>query len=51
MAAQGVGAVLTSWQLYTVVAAGGLGVMLTQLAYQAGPLAASLPTITLSTRC
>ena len=47
VATHGLSAVLTSWQLYTVIAAGGLGVVLTQLAYQAGPLAASLPTITI----
>jgi hypothetical protein len=47
VAGHGPGAVLTSWQLYTVLVAGGVGVVLTQLAYQAGPLAASLPTITI----
>ncbi|MDQ6945496.1 MAG: DMT family transporter [Actinomycetota bacterium] len=47
VASHGLGAVLTSWQLYTAVAASGAGVVLTQLAYQAGPLAASLPTITI----
>ncbi len=47
VAARGAGAVFTSWQLYTVVAVGGAGLVLTQLAYQAGPLAASLPSITI----
>ncbi len=32
-----------SWQLYATVALGGLGLLLNQLAFQAGPLAASLP--------
>lgn len=36
-------AVLTSWQLYTVVVLGGAGLLLNQLAFQAGPLTASLP--------
>jgi drug/metabolite transporter (DMT)-like permease len=35
--------VLTSWQFYTVAAVGVLGLLLNQLAFQAGPLAASLP--------
>lgn len=38
-------AVLTSWQLYVVIAVGGLGLLLNQLAFQAGPLSASLPAI------
>ena len=44
---RGAAAVVTSWQLYTVVAVGAAGVVLSQLAYQAGPLAASLPAITI----
>lgn len=36
---------LTSWQLYTVVALGATGLLLNQIAFQAGPLAASLPAI------
>ena len=43
--AHGLAAVLTSWQLYTVLAVGGVGLFLTQLAFQAGPLTASLPSI------
>ncbi|HET6877819.1 MAG TPA: DMT family transporter [Jatrophihabitans sp.] len=35
--------VLYSWQLYTAVALGAGGLLLNQLAFQAGPLAASLP--------
>lgn len=35
--------VLYSWQLYTVIALGAGGLLLNQLAFQAGPLAASLP--------
>ena len=34
---------LLSWQLYAVIALGALGLLLNQLAFQAGPLAASLP--------
>jgi hypothetical protein len=35
-----------SWQLYVLVIAGAAGILLNQLAYQAGPLSASLPAIT-----
>ena len=38
-------AVLISWQLYTVLGLGAAGLFLTQLAFQAGPLTASLPAI------
>ncbi|HEY9304248.1 MAG TPA: DMT family transporter, partial [Mycobacterium sp.] len=37
---------VTSWQLYTLVAAGAVGLLLNQLSFQAGPLTASLPAIT-----
>jgi drug/metabolite transporter (DMT)-like permease len=37
---------ILSWQLYALVVAGAAGILLTQLAYQAGPLSASLPAIT-----
>lgn len=36
-------ALLTSWQVYALIAAGGSGLFLAQMAFQAGPLAASLP--------
>ncbi len=36
-------ALLTSWQLYALIIAGATGLLLAQLAFQAGPLAASLP--------
>ncbi|MGW6421880.1 DMT family transporter [Nocardia sp. NPDC055053] len=39
----GPGAVLSGWQTWALVAAGLLGFYLQQRAYQAGPLAASLP--------
>lgn len=39
-------ALVTSWQLYTLLAAGTVGLMINQLAFQAGPLSASLPAIT-----
>jgi drug/metabolite transporter (DMT)-like permease len=38
-------ALVTSWQPYLLVAAGGIGLLLAQLAFQAGPLTASLPAI------
>lgn len=38
-------ALLTSWQLYVLIAAGASGLLLSQLAFQAGPLTASLPAI------
>jgi drug/metabolite transporter (DMT)-like permease len=44
-AVHGPEALLTSWQLYTVIAVGALGLLLNQLAFQAGPLTASLPAI------
>jgi len=37
---------LTSWQLYAVVVLGATGLLLNQVAFQAGPLSASLPAIT-----
>ena len=43
--AHGLLALLTSWQLYVVLLAGGAGLVLSQLAFQAGPLRASLPAI------
>jgi len=39
----GPAALLTSWQLYALIAAGAIGLFLAQMAFQAGPLAASLP--------
>lgn len=36
---------LTGWQLYTALALGATGLFLTQAAFQAGPLTASLPAI------
>ena len=38
-------AALTSWQLYAVIVVGAIGLFLSQLAFQAGPLTASLPAI------
>lgn len=43
--AQDVVRVLYSWQLYAAIALGAAGLVLNQLAFQAGPLAASLPAI------
>ena len=39
----GVLALLLSWQLYVLVVAGSMGLFFAQMAFQAGPLAASLP--------
>jgi drug/metabolite transporter (DMT)-like permease len=44
-AAHGPVAVLTSWQVYAMLATSGTGVLLNQLAFQAGPLSASLPAM------
>jgi drug/metabolite transporter (DMT)-like permease len=43
---RGPGAVLGSWPVYALAATGAVGVVLSQLAYQAGPLSASLPIVT-----
>jgi hypothetical protein len=45
IALRGPVAVLTSWQVYAVVIVGVIGLLLNQLAFQAGPLTASLPAI------
>ena len=37
---------LTAWPCYALVAVGGVALLLSQLAYRAGPLRASLPAIT-----
>ncbi|MFC8047853.1 DMT family transporter [Nocardia sp. NPDC057353] len=44
----GIGHLLTGWQFYALVAAGLLGVYLQQRAFQAGPLSASLPALTIA---
>ncbi|MDQ5840667.1 MAG: DMT family transporter, partial [Chloroflexota bacterium] len=43
LAQHGPVALLTSWQPYALLVAGAVGVFLAQMAFQAGPLAASLP--------
>lgn len=45
LASGGVGAVVGSWQLYVVVLLGAGALLLNQLAFQAGPISASLPAI------
>lgn len=45
IATNGVLPLLTSWQLYTLVAVGAAGLLLNQIAFQAGPLSTSLPVI------
>ncbi|MFD3508223.1 DMT family transporter [Nocardia sp. NPDC058666] len=44
----GLGAVLSGWQTWTLVAAGLLGLYLQQRAFQVGPLSASLPAFTVA---
>lgn len=44
-AIHGLLALLSSWQLYTALAVAGSGLFLAQIAFQAGPLTASLPAI------
>ncbi len=39
-------ALLVSWQPYALLVSGAAGLLLNQLSFQAGPLAASLPAIT-----
>lgn len=45
VATHGVVSLLASWQLYVLVLLGAFGLLLNQLAFQAGPLTASLPAI------
>jgi drug/metabolite transporter (DMT)-like permease len=42
----GIGHVFSSWELYVLLAAGVVGMVLAQSAFQAGPLDASLPVLT-----
>jgi pimeloyl-ACP methyl ester carboxylesterase/drug/metabolite transporter (DMT)-like permease len=44
--ARGVGVLVRSWQPLALVAVGALGLLLSQSAFQAGPLRASLPVLT-----
>lgn len=39
---------LTDWEIYTLIVAGGISLLLTQVAYRAGPLAKSMPALTVS---
>ncbi len=43
IAVRGPVSLLESWQLYAVIAVGAAGLLLNQLAFQAGPITASLP--------
>lgn len=47
LAALGLPVLLTSWPLYALLAAGAAALLLSQTAYQAGPLTASLPAMTI----
>jgi hypothetical protein len=42
---RGMSALFTAWPFYALVAVGALGLLVNQLAYQAGPLSSSLPAI------
>jgi hypothetical protein len=42
---RGVGALVGSWAFYALIAVGVSGIVVNQLAYRAGPLSSSLPTI------
>ncbi|MEU0501169.1 DMT family transporter [Nocardia sp. NPDC005998] len=44
----GLGHVLSSWQTWALIASGVIGLYLQQRAYQAGPLVASLPAVTIA---
>jgi hypothetical protein len=46
VAGRGAGGLLTTWPGYALIVAGGIGLLLNQAAYRAGPLRASLPAIT-----
>lgn len=48
VAAGGIGAVFVDWPVYAMVAVGAFAIALNQLAYRAGPLAESLPALTVS---
>ena len=43
---QGAAALATAWPVYALIVVGVIGLVLNQLAYQAGPLSSSLPAIT-----
>lgn len=43
VASQSLTGIFTSWELYAFLVVGGSGLLLNQLAFQAGPLSASLP--------
>ncbi len=43
VAAHGIMGIFSSWELYAFLVAGGSGLLLNQLAFQAGPLSSSLP--------
>jgi hypothetical protein len=42
---RGLGELVGSWPLYALIAVGAFSIVVNQLAYQAGPLSSSLPTI------
>ncbi len=43
--AQGAVALVSGWQLYALIVVGATGIVLSQLAYRAGPVSASLPAM------
>jgi drug/metabolite transporter (DMT)-like permease len=48
LAQTGIGQLLADWPLYVFIAVGGASIGLTQLAYRAGPLAHSMPALSVS---
>jgi drug/metabolite transporter (DMT)-like permease len=48
LAPNGAAAVFADWPLYVLIGIGAIAVILNQTAYQSGPLAASLPALTLA---
>lgn len=48
LANTGIGHLLLDWPLYALLAAGAVALVLTQIAYRAGPLAKSMPALTVS---
>lgn len=45
LAARNIASLLSGWQLYALILVGGSGLLLSQMAYRAGPMTASLPAI------
>jgi drug/metabolite transporter (DMT)-like permease len=48
IAQSGIGHIVTDWPVYALIASGAVALVLTQLAYRAGPLARSMPALTIT---